>query len=97
MIHGDATAAALAAVLDEEEAAEDVAARAGHALAEAEERAEEDPAAADGLEACRRRLEAAELRLAELRERRRDLEARLGGREALRVHAVRCGGASDAQ
>ena len=92
MIHGDATAAALAAVLAEEEAAEDVAARAGHALAEAEERAEEDPAAAAGLGVCRRRLEAAEVRLAEVRERRRDLEARLGEREALRVHAGgRCG------
>ena len=89
MIHGDATAAALAAVLDEPAAAEDMAARAGHALAEAEERAEEDPAAAAGIGACRRRLEAAE---DSVRERRRDLEARLGEREALRVHAGgRCG------
>src|SRR3954467_9325952 len=58
MIHGDATAAALAAVLDEEEAAEDRAARAGHALAELEERAGEDPAAVAGLGARRRRLAA---------------------------------------
>ena len=90
MIHGDATAAALAAVL-EEEAAEDRAARAGHAPAEAEERAEEDPAAAAGLEACRQRADAAEDWLAEVRRRRRDLEARLDEREALRVHAGRCG------
>src|SRR3954467_13191766 len=49
MIHGDATAAALEAVLDELGAAEDRAARAGHALAELEGRAEEDAAAAEGL------------------------------------------------
>lgn len=84
MIHGDATAAALEAVLGELEAAEDRAARAGHALAEIEELAEEDPAAAAGLGACRRRLEAAEEWLAEVRRRRRDLEVRLGEREALR-------------
>ena len=89
MIHGDATAAALEAVLDELGAAEDRAARAGHALAELEERAEEDPAAAAGLGACRRRLEAAEEWLAEVRRRRRDLEVRLGEREASRVHASR--------
>jgi hypothetical protein len=85
MIHGDATTAALAAVLDEEAAAEDRAARAGHALAEA------DPAAAAGLEACRRRAEAAEEWLEAVRRKRRDLEARLDEREALRVHAGRCG------
>src|SRR3954447_15474381 len=60
MIHGDATAAALEAVLDELGAAEDRAARAGHALAELEERAEEDPAAAAGLGACHRRAPAGE-------------------------------------
>jgi hypothetical protein len=97
MIHGDATAAALAAVLDEEEAAEDRAARAGHALAELEERAEEGPAAAVGLEACRRWLAAAEEWLAEVRRKRRDLETRLDEREALRVHAGRCGRAPDAR
>jgi hypothetical protein len=89
MIHGDATAAALAAVLAEEEAAEDRAARAGHALAELEERAEEDPAAAAGLGACHRRLEAAEEWLAEVRRRRWDLEVRLGEREAPRAYASR--------
>ncbi len=89
MIHGDATAAALEAVLDELGAAEDRAARAGHALAELEERAEEDPAAAAGLGACRRRLEAAEEWLAEVRRRRRDLEVRLGEREALRAYTSR--------
>ena len=91
MIHGDATAAALAAVLDEQEVAEDRAAWAGHTLAELEERAEEDPAAADGLEACRRRAEAAEQWLEAVRRKRRDLEARLDEHEALRVHAGRCG------
>jgi len=88
MIHGDATAAALEAALEELAAAEDRAARAGHALAELEERAEEDPAAAVGLGACRRRLEAAEEWLAEVR-RRRDLGVRLGERETLRAHASR--------
>ena len=88
MIHGDATAAALEAALEELAAAEDRAARAGHALAELEERAEEDPAAAAGLGACRRRLEAAEEWLAEVR-RRRDLGVRLGERETLRAHASR--------
>jgi hypothetical protein len=88
MIHGDATAAALEAALEELGAAEDRAARAGHALAELEELAEEDPAAAAGLDACRRRLAAAEEWLAEVR-RRRDLEVRLGEREASRVHASR--------
>ena len=88
MIHGDATAAALEAVLDELGAAEDRAARAGHVLAELEERAEEDPAAAAGLGACRRRLEAAEEWLAEVR-RRRDLEVRLGERETLRAYTSR--------
>jgi benzoyl-CoA reductase/2-hydroxyglutaryl-CoA dehydratase subunit BcrC/BadD/HgdB len=89
MIHGDATAAALEAVLEELGAAEDRAARAGHALAELEELAEEDPAAAAGLDACRRRLAAAEEWLAEVRRRRRDLEVRLGEGEALRVRAGR--------
>jgi hypothetical protein len=87
MIHGDATAAALEAALEELAAAEDRAARAGHALAELEERAEEDPAAAAGLGACRRRLEAAEEWLAEVR--RRDLGVRPGERETLRAHASR--------
>src|SRR3954447_12238339 len=88
MIHGDATAAALEAVLDELGAAEDRAARAGHALAELEERAEEDPAAAAGLGACRRGRGAGEEWLAGVR-RRRALEVRLGEREASRVHASR--------
>src|SRR3954447_12613095 len=59
MIHSDATTAALEAVLGELEAAEDRAARAGHALAELEELAEGDPAAAAGLGAWRRRRGAA--------------------------------------
>jgi hypothetical protein len=92
MIHGDATAAALAAVLDELAAAEDRAARAGHALAELEERLEDGdgPGMAAAL-AAEGRLVAAAAWLAELRARRRDLEARLGEREALGVHARRCG------
>ena len=89
MIHGDATTAVLEAALEELAAAEDRAARAGHVLAELEERVEEDSAAAAGLGACRRRLEAAEEWLAEVRRRRRDLEVRLGEREASRVHASR--------
>jgi hypothetical protein len=46
------------------------------------------PAAAVGFEACQRR---AEVWLAEVRRKRRDLEARLGEREAFRVHARQCG------
>jgi chromosome segregation ATPase len=93
MIHGDATAAALEAVLDELAAAEDRAALAGHALAELEERLEDGdgPGLAAALTAAEGRLVAAAARLAELREKRRDLEARLGEREAFRVHARQCG------
>ena len=79
MIHGDATAAALEAVLEELGAAEDRAARAGHALAELEELAEETPAAAAGLDACRRRLRRPRSGWPRCG-RRRDLEVRLGER-----------------
>ena len=69
----------LAAVLVQIEVAEELAAHAGHALAEAEEA---DPPDARVVERCRAGLAVAEARLDELRQRRRDLEAR-------RVHTGR--------
>jgi hypothetical protein len=65
----------LAAVLVQLEVAEELSAHACHALAEAEEA---DPPDARAVERCRDALEVAEARLAELRQRRRDLEARCG-------------------
>src|SRR4051812_4754486 len=66
----------LAAVLVQLEVAEELAAHAGHALAEAEEA---DPPDARAVERCRDALAVAEARLDELRQRRRGLEARGGG------------------
>jgi hypothetical protein len=65
----------LAAVLVQLEVAEELAAHACHALAEAEEA---DPPDARAVERCRDALAVAEARLDELRQRRRDLEARCG-------------------
>ena len=65
----------LVAVLVQLEVAEELAAHAGHALAEAEEA---DPPDAPAVERCRDALAVAEARLDELRQRRRDLEARCG-------------------
>src|SRR4051794_41856149 len=67
MIRDDA---ALDEILDELEHAEAGARRAAHALAEAEEAAEEDAASRAEVDACRARLEAAEALVAELRRRR---------------------------
>ena len=88
MDHGEATAGALAAVLDELEAAADRASRAAYAVTEIEERLEEGhrPELAVELMAAAGRL-AAEQWLETVRRRRQDLEARLGEREVARVHA----------
>jgi hypothetical protein len=83
-----ATTEELAAVLVQIEVAEELAAHAGHALAEAEEA---DPPDARAVERCRVGLAAAEARLAELRLRRLDLEQRLDPLELVRVHAGRLG------
>ena len=63
----------LAAVLAQLEVAEELAAHAAHALAEAEELAEEDPAATAEVGRCRTALAVVEKRLDELRRRRREL------------------------
>jgi exonuclease VII small subunit len=65
------TDAALSALLAQLEVAEELAAHAGHALAEAEEA---DPPDERTVERCRAALEVAERRLEELRRRRRELD-----------------------
>ena len=89
MTPDDATAATLAALLDEQEAAEAAVRRAAFALSEAEELAEEDAPARATVGVCQARLESAELRLAEVRERRRRIEAEMEPGEVLRAHVRR--------
>jgi len=76
----------LAAVLVQIEVAEELAAHAGHALAEAEEA---DPPDARTVERCRAGFAVAEARLDELRRRRRELEGELDRLEVVRAHARR--------
>jgi hypothetical protein len=83
----DPTAEMLCA-LAELERAEARLTKAAHALAEAEERAEDDPAAAAEVGRCRARHEAAEAAAVAARARRRLLEARLAPREVERVHVM---------
>ena len=78
---------ALAAV----ERAEERLAKATHALAEAEELAEDDPAAAAAVEWCRKLYEAAEAAVGFARGRRRELEAQLEPAEVARAYRLLTG------
>ena len=79
----------LVRALAAQERAEEALAKATHALAEAGERAEDDPDAATKVERCRQRYEAAEAAVGFARGRRRELEARLDPVEVARVYAGR--------
>jgi hypothetical protein len=81
----------LVRALAAQERAEEALAKATHALAEAEEHAEDDPDAVTEVERCRQRYEAAEAAVGFARGRRRELEARLDPLEVLRAHAGRTG------
>jgi hypothetical protein len=79
---------ALAAV----ERAEERLAKATHALAEAEELAEDDPAAAAAVERCRKLHATAEAAVGFARARRRELEARFEPAEVARAYGLLTGG-----
>jgi hypothetical protein len=68
------------------ERAEERLAKAAHALAEAEERAEDEPDAAE-VERCRKLYEAAEAAVGFARGRRRELEAQLDPAEVARAYS----------
>ena len=73
---GDELAELLRALAAQEHAEERLA-KAAHALAEAEERAEDDPDAVAAVERCRKLYEAADAAVGFARGRRRELEAQL--------------------
>jgi hypothetical protein len=74
----------LARALDAQERAEERLAKAAHALAEAEERAEDEPDAAE-VERCRKLHATAEAAAIFARARRRELEAQFPPAEVARV------------
>jgi hypothetical protein len=76
----------LARALAAQERAEERLAKAAHALAEAEERAEDEPDAAEA-ERCRKLHEAAEAAVGFARGRRRELEAQLDPAEVVRAYS----------
>ena len=82
----------LARALVAQERAEERLAKAAHALAEAEEQAEDDPDAVAAVERCRKLYEAAEAAVGFARGRRRELEVRLEPGEVARAHAMLAGG-----
>jgi hypothetical protein len=76
----------LARALAAQERAEERMAKAAHALAEAEERAEDEPDAAE-VERCRKLHATAEAAVGFARGRRRELEARLDPVEVVRAYS----------
>ena len=70
-----------------QERAEERLAKAAHALAEAEERAEDDPDAAAEVERCRKLHATAEAAAIFARARRRELEAQLDPGEVARAYS----------
>jgi hypothetical protein len=81
----------LVGVLTAQRRLEERLAKAAHALAEAEERAEDDPAATAEVARCRKLHDAAEAALASVRARRRAIEAQLTPREVARAYALLAG------
>ena len=77
----------LARALAAQERAEERLAKAAHALAEAEERTEDDPDAVAAVERCRKLYEAAETAVGFARGRRRELEAQLDPAEVVRAYS----------
>jgi len=71
-----------------QERAEERLAKAVHALAEAEERAEDDPAGAAAVERCRKLHATAEAAVGFARARRREVEAQLTPAEVLRAYSL---------
>jgi|1185.fasta_scaffold269845_2 hypothetical protein len=82
----------LARALVAQERAEERLAKAGHALAEAEEQAEDDPDAAATVERCRKLHATAEAAAVFARARRRELEAQLEPAEVARAYGLLTGG-----
>ena len=82
----------LAHALAAQERAEERLAKAAHALAEAEERAEDDPAAAAAVERCRKLHATTEAAVGFARARRRELEVRLEPAEVARAYRLLTGG-----
>jgi hypothetical protein len=81
----------LARALAAQEHAEERLTKAAHALAEAEERAEDDPDAAAEVERSRKLYEAADAAVGFARGRRRELEAQLEPAEVARAYRLLTG------
>ena len=88
-MNGDALAALLRALVEEQQA-EDAAARAAWVLAEAEEA---DPPQPKEVARARERYEAATAAIEAARVRRREIEAQLAPAEVVRAHSLLASGA----
>jgi len=78
----------LTLAIEAQERAEERLAKAAHALAEAEEAAEDDPDSVAAVERCLKQYAAAEAAVGFARGRRRELEAQLDPAEVVGVHAI---------